>query len=184
MKTNPLFHPLLIALAAAIILPWLMGLAGLTTTSATEVVIFALACMGLNLLAGYTGLVSFGHGAWFGLGAYIAALVALALPGDALVMPLLAAVVLTAILAAGFGWLMLRRRGVYFSLMTLALSALGFTIAFRWTSVTGGENGLGGVERPVLLGIDLTDNMNFYMLVALIALLAAGLSMLWFNRIL
>ena len=51
-KSNPLFHPLLIALAAATLLPWLMGLAGLTTTSATEVVIFALACMGLNLLAG------------------------------------------------------------------------------------------------------------------------------------
>ena len=83
MKTNSRVHPLLIALAAAIILPWLMGLAGLTTTSATEVVIFALACMGLNLLAGYTGLVSFGHGAWFGLGAYIAALVALAVLGVA-----------------------------------------------------------------------------------------------------
>ncbi len=175
MKTNSRVHPLLIALAAAAILPWLMGLAGLTTTSATEVVIFALACMGLNLLAGYTGLVSFGHGAWFGLGAYIAALVALALPGNALILPLVVAVGLSAAIAAGFGWLMLRRRGVYFSLMTLALSALGFTIAFRWTSVTGGENGLGGVERPVLLGIDLNDNMNFYLLVALIALLAAGL---------
>ncbi|MFO1165557.1 MAG: ATP-binding cassette domain-containing protein, partial [Paracoccus sp. (in: a-proteobacteria)] len=175
MKTNSRVHPLLIALVAAAILPWLMGLAGLTTTSATEVVIFALACMGLNLLAGYTGLVSFGHGAWFGLGAYIAALVALALPGDALILPLVVAVGLSAAIATGFGWLMLRRRGVYFSLMTLALSALGFTIAFRWTSVTGGENGLGGVERPVLLGIDLNDNMNFYLLVALIALLAAGL---------
>ena len=171
-KSNPLFHPLLIALAAATLLPWLMGLAGLTTTSATEVVIFALACMGLNLLAGYTGLVSFGHGAWFGLGAYIAALVALALPGDAMVLPLLVAVLLTAGIATGFGWLMLRRRGVYFSLMTLALSALGFTIAFRWTSVTGGENGLGGIERPVLLGIDLNNNMSFYILVAVIALLA------------
>ena len=174
-KSNPLFHPLLIALAAAILLPWLMGLVGLTTTSATEVVIFALACMGLNLLAGYTGLVSFGHGAWFGFGAYAAALVALALPGEAFVLPLIASVALTAAIATGFGWLMLRRRGVYFSLMTLALSALGFTIAFRWTSVTGGENGLGGVERPTLMGIDLNDNLNFYILVALIALLAAGL---------
>ena len=174
-KSNPLFHPLLIALAAAILLPWLMGLVGLTTTSATEVVIFALACMGLNLLAGYTGLVSFGHGAWFGFGAYAAALVALALPGEAFVLPLIASVALTAAIATGFGWLMLRRRGVYFSLMTLALSALGFTIAFRWTSVTGGENGLGGVERPTLMGIDLNDNFSFYILVAVIALLAAGL---------
>ncbi len=172
---NPLLHPLTIALIAAALLPWLMGLVGLTTTSAAEIVIFALACMGLNLLAGYTGLVSFGHGAWFGFGAYAAALVALALPGDHLALPVLAAMALTVVVAAGFGWLMLRRRGVYFSLMTLALSALGFSIAFRWTSVTGGENGLGGVERPVMLGIDLNDNLNFYILVALIALLAAGL---------
>lgn len=172
---NPLLHPLTIALIAAALLPWLMGLVGLTTTSAAEIVIFALACMGLNLLAGYTGLVSFGHGAWFGFGAYAAALVALALPGDHFALPVLAAMALTVVVAAGFGWLMLRRRGVYFSLMTLALSALGFSIAFRWTSVTGGENGLGGVERPVMLGIDLNDNLNFYILVALIALLAAGL---------
>ena len=175
MKTNSRVHPLLIALVAAAILPWLMGLAGLTTTSATEVVIFALACMGLNLLAGYTGLVSFGHGAWFGFGAYAAALVALALPGEAFVLPLIASVALTAAIATGFVWLMLRRRGVYFSLMTLALSALGFTIAFRWTSITGGENGLGGIERPVLMGVDLNDNMSYYILVAAIALAAAGL---------
>src|SRR5690606_41386846 len=64
--------------------------------------------------------------------------------------------------------------GVYFSLMTLALSALGFTVAFRWTSVTGGENGLGGVERPVLLGVDLNDNLYFYIVVVIIALLVAG----------
>jgi ABC-type branched-subunit amino acid transport system ATPase component/ABC-type branched-subunit amino acid transport system permease subunit len=173
-SANPLRHPLTVALVALVILPWLMNAAGMTVTSATEVVIFALACMGLNLLTGYTGLVSFGHGAWFGLGAYIAALVALALPGHAFVVPLLAAVLLTGLIATGFGWLMLRRRGVYFALMTLALSALGFTIAFRWTSVTGGENGLGGVERPVLLGIDLNDNLVYYVVVAAIALVVAG----------
>ena len=54
--------------------PLLLGI-GLTLTSATDVVIFAIACMGLNLLVGYTGLVSFGHGAWFGLGVYAAALI-------------------------------------------------------------------------------------------------------------
>lgn len=171
---HPFFHPLMIALAATVILPLLMQAVGLTTTSATEVVIFALACMGLNLLAGYTGLVSFGHGAWFGFGAYAAALIALALPGHAFVLPLILSIALTAVVASLFGWLMLRRRGVYFSLMTLALSALGFTIAFRWTSVTGGENGLGGVERPILLGIDLNDNLYFYIVVVIIALLVAG----------
>lgn len=173
----PLLHPLTFALAATVLLPMLMQVVGLTTTSATEIVIFALACMGLNVLAGYTGLVSFGHGAWFGFGAYAAALIALALPGNAFVLPLILSIALTATVALVFGWLMLRRRGVYFSLMTLALSALGFTVAFRWTSVTGGENGLGGVERPVLLGFDLNDNLSFYVVVVIIALLVA--SFMW-----
>ena len=67
-------HPLLVAAAALAVLPFALTAIGLTTTSAVEVVIYATAAMGLNLLAGYTGLVSFGHGAWFGLGAYAAAL--------------------------------------------------------------------------------------------------------------
>ena len=61
--------PLVIAAAALIALPFLMPMMGLGVTSATEVVIYAMACMALNILVGYTGLVSFGHGAWFGLGA-------------------------------------------------------------------------------------------------------------------
>ena len=77
--------------------------------------------------------------------------------------------IVAALFAGVFGPLMLRRRGVYFSLMTLALSALGFTIAFRWTSFTGGENGLGGVERPVWGTTDLNDGWTFYIVVALIA---------------
>ena len=166
-------HPLILAALGLIALPFALTAIGLTTTSAAEVVIFATAAMGLNLLAGYTGLVSFGHGAWFGLGAYAAALAARALPGDAFWIPLVAAMALAALLAAGFGTLMLRRRGVYFSLMTLALSALGFTVAFRWTEVTGGENGLGGIERPVWFGIDLNDGWTFYATVALIAFAVA-----------
>lgn len=166
-------HPLLAAAAALVLLPFALTTIGLTTTSAVEVVIYATAAMGLNLLAGYTGLVSFGHGAWFGLGAYAAALTARALPGDAFWLPLLVAVAVAALFAAVFGPLMLRRRGVYFSLMTLALSALGFTIAFRWTSFTGGENGLGGVERPAWGPIDLNDGWTFYIVVALIAFAVA-----------
>lgn len=165
----------LIVLAAVLaLMPFLLEAVGLTTTSASEVAIFAMAAMGLNLLAGYTGLVSFGHGAWFGLGAYLAALIALALPGTQLVVPVLLAVLLTGLIAAGFGALMLRRRGVYFSLMTLALSALAYAIAFRWTGVTGGENGLGGVERPTAL-LNLNDGWLYYGLVASVLLVVAFL---------
>ena len=66
--------PLLIAAAGLLVLPYLLLALGLTMTSASEVVIFATACMALNILVGHTGLVSFGHGAWFGLAAYAAAL--------------------------------------------------------------------------------------------------------------
>ncbi len=148
-----------------ILLPMLLQLFGLGANSAVEVVIYVLAAMGLNVLIGYTGLVSFGHGVWFGLAAYIAGLTALKLGNVSMAVALIASVLGTAIVAAGIGFLVLRRRGVYFSLMTLALSAMGFQLAFRWTEVTGGENGLGGIERASLLDI----NLNYYIFVAILA---------------
>jgi branched-chain amino acid transport system ATP-binding protein len=173
-------HPLLIAAVALVVLPFIILAAGLTYTSATEVVVYGLACMGLNILAGRTGLVSFGHGAWFGLGAYIAGLTSLAM-GGAFIIPLLVAVLVTGALSAVFGALILRRRGVYFSLMTLALSALGFSVAFRWTEVTGGENGLGGINRPAFFGLNFEMSEPYYWLVAVIAF--AMLVLLWrFNN--
>ena len=117
-------RPLLIALAALIILPFLLPALGLTLVSATDVAIFAIAAMGLNILVGHTGLVSFGHGAWFGIGAYAAGILQRSLfPGDML-LPGLGAVLVVAALACLAGLLILRRRGVYFSLLTLALTAL------------------------------------------------------------
>ena len=68
------YRPLLIALVALVALPFVLLAVGLTLTTATDVVIFAIACMGLNILVGHTGLVSFGHGAFFGLAGYAAAL--------------------------------------------------------------------------------------------------------------
>ena len=76
-----------------------------------------------------------------------------------------------------FGLLILRRRGVYFSLLTLALSAMMYVIAFRWTEVTGGENGLGGITRPPILGLEMETSTGFYWMVALVAL--AITAMLW-----
>ncbi len=161
---------LAVAAGALVLLPFVVGMLGLGVTSATEVVIFAIACMALNVLVGFTGLVSFGHGAWFGLAAYAAALLQRGpLPGQ-FWLPLVLAVALVAVLAAGFGALILRRRGVYFALLTLALSAMLYIVAFRWTEVTGGEDGLGGIARPSFLGIDFERAGNYYALVALVAL--------------
>ncbi|MDQ3560436.1 MAG: branched-chain amino acid ABC transporter ATP-binding protein/permease, partial [Pseudomonadota bacterium] len=83
----------------------------------------------------------------------------------------LTAVIAVSIIALVLGSLILRRRGVYFSLLTLALTALGYAIAFRWTEVTGGENGLGGLVRPEVLGISFADNDAYYALVAVVAFL-------------
>src|SRR5436189_4951982 len=84
-------------------------------------------------------------------------------------------------LSAVFGFLILRRRGVYFSLLTLAMAAMLYAVAFRWTDVTGGENGLGGIVRPVLAGFSFENTAGFYAMVAAIGF--AVLALLWrFHR--
>src|ERR1700675_3446161 len=169
--------PLLIAAFGLLVLPPVLLALGLTMTSATEVVIYALACMALNILVGHTGLVSFGHGAWFGLAAYAAALLQRNWMHDSFFGPAVAGVLIVAVVATAFGFLILRRRGVYFSLLTLALAAMLYAVSFRWTEVTGGENGLGGITRPTLLGFNLESSMDYYWLVAGIAMLV--LVLLW-----
>ena len=169
--------PLLLSALGLILLPPVLLALGLTMTSATEVVIYATACMALNILVGHTGLVSFGHGAWFGLAAYAAALIQRNLMQDSFFGPTIAGVVIVAAVATAFGFLILRRRGVYFSLLTLALAAMLYAVSFRWTEVTGGENGLGGITRPTLLGFNLESSTDYYWLVALIAF--AVLILLW-----
>src|SRR5215208_129359 len=102
--------PLLIAAAALAILPFVLDWVGLPLRSSIDVVVFAIACLGLNVLVGYTGLVSFGHGAWFGLAAYAAALSQKYwFPGE-LVLPALFALLFIAVAAALAGALILRRR--------------------------------------------------------------------------
>ena len=160
--------PLVITAAALILLPFVLSAIGLGITSASEVVIFAIACMALNILVGHTGLVSFGHGAWFGLAAYAAGLAQRNLFPDAFILPILLGLAVIVAVSAGFGFLILRRRGVYFALLTLALSAMLYAVAFRWTSVTGGEDGLGGIRRPQAFGIDFENATNYYVLMALI----------------
>ena len=161
-----LVAPVVIAALACAGLPFVLLAGGLTLTSATDVVIFAVACMALNLLVGRTGLVSFGHGAWFGLGAYAAALAQRHWFAGSVLWPALFALGFLLVASTLIGFLVLRRRGVYFSLLTMAFAALTYAIAFRWTAFTGGENGLGGVTRAVWFGVDLENSWVFYTLTA------------------
>jgi branched-chain amino acid transport system ATP-binding protein len=172
MKTGWLvkYRPLWIAALALVLLPSGMRLAGLTVDTASMVVILAIAAAGLNVLVGFTGLTSFGHAAWFGIGGYAAALAQKAWFGDGIVLPILFGTAFAAVSSAVAGLVILRRGGVYFSLLTLALSALAYTVSFRWTAVTGGEDGLGGLVRGRIGPFDLEDNAIFYVFVAALSL--------------
>jgi ABC-type branched-subunit amino acid transport system ATPase component/ABC-type branched-subunit amino acid transport system permease subunit len=161
-------RPLWIGAIALAVLPAAMPLLGLTVNTASVVVILAMAAMGLNLLVGFTGLTSFGHAAWFGIGGYAAGLAQKHWFANQIAVPILLSMALVAILSALVGGLILRRRGVYFSLLTLALAALTYTVAFRWTAVTGGEDGLGGLKRGSLGPLNLDNALAYYGLVALI----------------
>ena len=164
------YRPLLVAALALIALPFALRLLGLSLNTGTLVVALAIAAMGLNLCVGYTGLVSFGHATWFGIGGYTAGLIQLHWFGGEIWLPLLLSMVVVAILSTLVGFIILRRRGVYFSLLTLALAALTYTIAFRWSAVTGGEDGLGGLKRGSIGTFSLDDALAYYIVVALIAL--------------
>ncbi len=174
-KLTTLRHPLFLYAISLIVLPYLLKSIGMIYSVATEIIIFAMVGLGFNLLLGYTGLVSFGHGAYFGLAAYAAALFQIHVMPAGFLLPLLFAVAFAALLGLIIGFLVLRRRGVYFSLLTLAFTAMMFYIVYRWTSFTGGENGLGGVNRPPLLGVEITNQLTFYYVSASLSFLVAWL---------
>jgi ABC-type branched-subunit amino acid transport system ATPase component/ABC-type branched-subunit amino acid transport system permease subunit len=177
----PQTRDLIIAALALLALPFALTSIGLGVTSATEVVVFAIACLALNILVGYTGLTSFGHGAWFGLAAYAAGIAQREWFPGAFFLPLAFGLALVLAGAAVFGFLILRRRGVYFALLTLALSAVLYSVAFRWTELTGGENGLGGIKRPAFAGLSFESAWSYYVLVAGVGL--AAVYALWrFHR--
>ncbi len=122
------------------------GLVGVPIGRMTEVVIYTLYAAGVNVLLAYTGLVPFGAALFFGTASYVAALFAIELGGPE-PLALLAGTVFSALLGGVVGLIILRRRGLYFSLLTLAFSQLAFELAFKWTAVTGGEGGLQHVPR-------------------------------------
>jgi branched-chain amino acid transport system ATP-binding protein len=169
-STAEKYRPLLLAALAMVALPFVLRALGLSLNTGINVVALSVAAMGLNLCIGYTGLVSFGHSTWFGIGAYAAGLIQLHLfPGE-IWLPLLLAAAVVAFSSAIIGIVILRRRGVYFSLLTLALAALTYTTAFRWSNVTGGEDGLGGLKRGSLGAFSLDDALTYYIVIALIGL--------------
>ena len=159
------------ALIAVIVMPMVLP----STTLATEILIFALAALGCNLLLGYTGLLSFGQGIFFGGGAYAASLSMIHL-NFGLLSALLCAMIVGALLAALVGALAIRRTGIYFVMLTLAFSQMAYFLAYTLSDWTGGDNGLLDVPRPAveIFGIhlaDLTSSQAFYGFVAALFML-------------
>jgi len=132
-------------------------------TLLTELVILSLFAMSLDLMVGYTRLVSFGHAAAYGLGAYASGYILL---NSSLPLPfaVIFAALLTGVIAIGVGWVCTLATGVSFSMLTLAFAQLLYAISFKWTSVTGGSDGLAGIPRTAgPFGIDaLQSRMGFY----------------------
>ena len=134
-------------------LPLWIEAVGLYRYLGVEVMIWCLFALGFNLLLGYTGLPSFGHGAYFGIGAYAMGLTQFKLVAN-LWVGLLAATLAAAIIGGLVALFISHRRGIYFALMTIAFGQMFFFIASKWTSVTGGEDGLLNIARlPADFGI-------------------------------
>ena len=146
-------------------------------------VVLGLAAMSLNFLLGFTGVLSFGHAAYFGLGAYGAAMsIKFFAPSTALAI--IVGVVAGTLAAALIGALIVKLRGVYFAMVTIAFGQVFYFIAFRWNSVTGGDDGLTGWHRePLHLGftqIDIlgNDKAFYYLVLFLFAISVALMALL------
>ena len=134
---------------------------------------FGLFATSLNLLVGYTGMISFGHGMFFGLGAYGFGLL-MQRTGLSVPVAFAATLLITAVAAAIIGAICVRLKAIYFAFVTLAFQMLIHSTILSWASLTGGDQGLrGGIPRPVFLGIDLSSHLHLY--VTSCALLVLGL---------
>ncbi len=165
--------PMLLFIAVLVSLPFWIGRVGLYEYLGIEMAIWILFAMGFNLLFGFTGLHSFGHGAYLGIGAYAFGLFQL----HAMVSlwgGLLAAIAAAALAGAVVGAFLSHRRGIYYALLTIAFGQVFWFCAMKLHGITGGEDGLLGIPRPdLVLGpwrFDLNDNTNFYWFVAAITL--------------
>lgn len=155
---------------ALAVLPWVLG-SDFYVNMASQVAILALLALSLNLLVGFAGLTSLGHAAYLGIAAYAAAWLAANLGWGALPSAAVALLVGTGA-AAVFGVLALRATGLGFLMITLALGQIVWGIAYRWVSLTGGDNGLRLAARPRVLGFDLDQPVAFYYFAAAVLALA------------
>lgn len=167
--------PLAVALVVLVTLPyWIGSIYYVNVTS--QILFYAIFALGLNVLAGYGGLVSLGHAGLFGISAYVVGYM-LQL-GYGHTVAILMALAIGNISMALYAMLSLRSTGIGFIMITLALGQILWGLAYRWISVTGGDNGINVPTRPAPFGFSLVDPANFYyatLLVFLLSVVAAAI---------
>ena len=140
----------------------------------TEILIWGLLAMSSDILIGYTGMVSFGHSAFFGLGMYGAAAALLSVKPPSLWLALTYGLVSAGVIAAFVAFFSTRLRDIYFAITTLVFSQIFYVIIFTWTEVTGGENGLTFSQPPFtipgLVSIRFTPNILHWFVLAVVTL--------------
>ncbi len=163
----------LVVLVALALLPFLMG--DYPRALVSEIFIFAIFAMSLDLLLGFTGLMSLGHAAFFGLGAYAVAVLGVQFGLNAW-LGVAAGVVIAGAGAALIGFCCVRSGGIPFLMLTLAFSQLVFSVALKWRDVTGGSDGMAIAEQPSFFGFSLSKSLTMYfMALSFFALIYWGL---------
>ncbi|MFL6056082.1 MAG: branched-chain amino acid ABC transporter permease [Actinoallomurus sp.] len=147
--------PLVLGILVTLALPWMIY-----PPVALDIACWALFAAAVDLLLGYTGLLPFGHAAFWGGSAYVTGLIALH-AGLPFPVAILGGAAFAALLAVPIGYLSARLRGIYFAMVTLAFAQMVYFVANQWRGLTGGENGLQGIPRD-FFGIDLSDPFFFY----------------------
>jgi branched-chain amino acid transport system permease protein len=163
---------LAVGLVAALALPWFVY-----PPVAMDIVAMALFAIALDILLGYTGLLSFGHAAFWGSSAYVTGLIATHY-GVPFPVAVLGGAVFAMVLALPIGYVSVRRSGIYFAMVTLAFAQMVYFIGYRWSDLTGGENGLQGVPRT-FFGIELVETQSFYFYYAALPILLLGMWAAW-----
>lgn len=137
-----------------------------------QMLIYAILAMSLDILLGYTGLPAFGHAGFFGTGAYVVGILSTRY-GQGFWVSSLGAIILTTAVAAIFGLVCVHASGVYFLIITMALGMVLWGLAYRWVSMTGGDNGVTNIPKPDIgLPIDFSNPTTFYFFIFVVFVLA------------
>ncbi len=164
-----------VAILALIAVPFVIGEVYYVNI-ASQILLYAIFALGLNVLVGYAGLVSLGHAGLFGVAAYVTAYLLAA--GYGHLVAILAAIAAGLVVTAGFAALALRATGISFIMISLALGEIIWGLAYRWISLTNGDNGISVATRPAPFGLPLTSARGFYdatLVVFLVAVAACAI---------